>query len=138
MGTRGIRVGKQRIREGTREITMETRRIKVEMRGMGVGMRGIRVILCENFCVITSAKILEQLPDNQSHVFCLVYQVDEFSFKEMRKFLCFFGFFFSLVLNITMLIQILFYQNCKHQVRSRIAILSMICYSSNLSVREIN
>ena len=40
---------------------------------------------------ISPSSFYGQLPDYQSHVFCLVCQVDEFSFKEMSTFSCFFG-----------------------------------------------
>ena len=75
MGMRGIRVGMRRIR---------------------VRMQGIRVIFVRIFVIIASAKLPAregrispsscywQLPNYQSHVFCLAYQADEFSFKEMR------------------------------------------------------
>ena len=45
-----------------------------------MGVRGIRVRF---FVFIASAKIPER-EQSISHVFCLVYQVDEFPFKEMR------------------------------------------------------
>ena len=117
----------------------------VEMLGMWL-MRGIGVGI---FLFISLTKIPErkgsispssfygQLPYYQSHVFCLVYQMDELSFKEMRTFLCFFGSNVG-ILNIIMLIQILFYQNCKQHVHSRLVIHSMICFSANLLVREIH
>ena len=86
---------------------------------------------------ISPSSYYGQLPDYKSHEFCLVYQVHEFSFKEMRRFLCFFGSNVG-ILNIIMLMQILFYQNCKQHVHSRLAIHSMICCSANFSVREID
>ena len=61
---------------------------------------------------ISPSSFYGQLPDYQSHVFCLVYQVDEFSFKEMSTFSCFFGSNVG-ILNTIMLIQIAFYHNCK-------------------------
>ena len=82
------------------------------------------------FVFIASAKIPEregsisacsfhgELPDYKSYIFCFAFQVDEFSFKEMRTFLCFFGSNVG-ILNIIMLIQILFYRSCKQHVHSR-------------------
>ena len=67
------------------------------------------------FVFVASAKIPERegiISPSKSHVFYLLYQVDEFSFKETRKFLCFFGSNVG-ILNIIMLIQILFYQDYK-------------------------
>ena len=53
MVTRGIRVG-------IREIGVGMREIRVGMQGSRVGMWRIRVILCENLRVFTSAKIPER------------------------------------------------------------------------------
>ena len=61
-------------------------------------IENISSVYCQgaHIMFIASTKILEckgsisqssfygQLPNYQSHAFCLVYQVDEFSFKEMR------------------------------------------------------
>ena len=42
------------------------------------------VKMLEHEGTISPSSFYGQLPDYYSHVFCLVYQVDEFSFKEMR------------------------------------------------------
>ena len=68
-------------------------------------------------------------PTSSHTYFFLIYQVDDFSFKEMRTFLCFFGSNVG-ILNIIMLIQTLFYQNCKQHVHSRLAIHSKIYCSA--------